>query len=242
MKELLHIAEELGVHERWLPPVEHARKISGAIARGVCHIEHRGHRLAPLLVFDDGGAMELPSVRWKKTDRGDRLTSVSTEHSSDQTTHYDVCGTIDSIEAALERFVAEERTVGEDEVYAPIEIDGATLDSYLTDIDHMISRMKRRRDEYEQFVAEAHDLLERGVRRKKVEPATHLIADLRSMLEEPSIAEDAKRREFVEKIERVRDIAQFLEYSLSDYKEIALDLLAHIDQIRGGRVWRNPDG
>jgi hypothetical protein len=184
--------------------------------------------------------MELPSVRWMKTDRGERLASVSVEHSTEQTTHYDVCGTVDSIESALEGLAAERRTAGGEEAYAPVEIDAETLDSYLTDIDHMISRMKRRRDEYERFVIEARDLLERAVRRKKVEPAARLIAELRSMMRDPAIAEEAKRREFVETIEGVRDIAQFLEYSLSDYKEIALDLLALIDGIRGGRVWRKP--
>ena len=98
---LEEIAKKLGVNLRWLPSVEHAEKIAEWIERGRCHIEHRGHRHPPLLVFEDGGSMEVPSVRWANTNGDFKLTSISETHSKDKTTHYDVCGTIDTIKDAV---------------------------------------------------------------------------------------------------------------------------------------------
>lgn len=98
-KAIEQILEE---NRRWLPPSPHAEKMAEAVAAGRCHIQHRGHGQAPLLVFFDGGAMQLPTVRWANTARGWRFTAESSEHSPDQTTHLDVCGTVDTIEQAIE--------------------------------------------------------------------------------------------------------------------------------------------
>lgn len=218
------IARELDVNPRWLPPQEHAEKILQWVEEGRCHIEHRGHRRAPVVVFNDGGAMELPTVRWMETSRGWRLASIGDEHTEEQTSHYDVCGTVDAIEEAIE---------GEP------ELEG--LQSLLDDIEHMLRRMKSRRDEYEAFVSGVREALDRQVRRKEVSPAYGWLDELREMLDRSPGRVQAEREEIVEKAEAVRDVAQFLEYSLTDFKEIALQIHRLYEEVKGARNWSHDE-
>ncbi|MFP3903385.1 MAG: hypothetical protein ACLFWB_03985 [Armatimonadota bacterium] len=214
------IACELDVNPRWLPPQEHAEKILEWVEEGRCHIEHRGHKKAPILVFDDGGAMELPTVRWMETPRGWRLASIGDEHTEQQTSHYDVCGTVDIIEEAIEG-----------------EPDLEGLQDLLDDIEHMLRRMKSRRDEYEAFVSGVRKALESEVRRKEVEPAYGWLDELREMLDRPPQEVQEDREKIVEKAEAVREVAQFLEYSLTDFREIALQIHRLYEEVRGARNW-----
>jgi hypothetical protein len=208
------IAAALDVNGRWIPGVEHGEKILDEVRAGNCHIEHRGHRTPPLLVFNDGGAMELPSVRWMETARGMRLASVSDTHGEHSTTHYDVCGTVDTIE----RILADHR-------------DRAAILPLLDDIEAMIRRMASRRAEYERFVEEVRRALEAPVRRKEVEPAYGHLGELRSMV----AAGD--NGAIVELAERVRDIAQYLEYALTDHRNIAVEISRLYRNLRGRRNW-----
>ena len=216
------IAARLGVRSDWLPALEHATRIHEAVAVGMAYIEHRGHRKAPLLIFNDGGAMELPSVRWLETERGARLASVTDEHSSEQTTHYDVCGTVDTILDAVKH-----------------NKDLLPLLPLLDDIQSMIERMHRRRTEYEQFREQADSILNRAVRDKGLEPAYVWLDELRDRFSDDRVGGEAggDSAAIVETIEAVRDIAQFLEYSLSDYRKMAVEILTLIETVRGGRDW-----
>jgi hypothetical protein len=217
------IAAALDVNGRWIPGVEHGEKILDEVRAGNCHIEHRGHRTPPLLVFNDGGAMELPSVRWMETARGMRLASVSDTHGEHSTTHYDVCGTVDTIE----RILADHR-------------DRAAILPLLDDIEAMIRRMASRRAEYERFVEEVRRALEAPVRRKEVEPAYAQLAGLRSMVaaaEGATGSDAAADGGIVELAEQVRDIAQYLEYALTDHREIAVGINRLYRNLRGRRNW-----
>lgn len=219
------LAEKLGINPRWLPADNHSRKIVEWIERGRCHIEHRGHGTAPLLVFEDGGSMEVPSVRWTKTARGWCLASVGTIHSRDATTHCDVCGTVDSL---LEAIADEPR------------LDG--LQELLRDVEHMITRMKNRRDEYEDFVKNAQEILERKIRRKGVSPACSQLKELKRVLSRDAEYVKSGRTSIVQTVESVRDIAQFLEYSLKDYRDITLEIQSLCRDVQGARDWKQEDG
>ena len=54
---------EISVAEHWLPPSPHREAVLDVLSDGRAHLVERGHRVPPLLVFEDGGAMELPSAR-----------------------------------------------------------------------------------------------------------------------------------------------------------------------------------
>lgn len=214
------VAQILEDNRRWLPPSPHAEKMAEAVASGRCHIQHRGHGQAPLLVFFDGGVMQLPTVRWCDTTRGWRLIAESDEHTENQTTHLDVCGTVDAIEQAIE---------GEP------QLEG--LDELCEDIKHMLGRLVRRRQEYEQFVAQVGEALEWEVRKKPVEPGHENLEKLRAMLAESPDWVAEHREQVVETAEAVRDVAQYLEYCLTDHKKIALRLHELYEQVRGARKW-----
>jgi DNA repair exonuclease SbcCD ATPase subunit len=216
-KAIEQILEE---NRRWLPPSPHAEKMAEAVAAGRCHIQHRGHGQAPLLVFFDGGAMQLPTVRWANTARGWRFTAESSEHSPDQTTHLDVCGTVDTIEQAIE---------GEP------QLEG--LDDLCEDIKHMLGRLARRQGEYDSFVSQVREALEWEVRSKPVEGGLQQLEQLREMLARSPQWVAEHREQVVETAEAVRDVAQYLEYCLTDYKKIALRLHELYEQVRGARKW-----
>ena len=60
---------------RWLPSPPHREEILKVIEAGRAHIEERGHNVPPLLIFEDGGAIELPRVRHRVTRRGMQLAA-----------------------------------------------------------------------------------------------------------------------------------------------------------------------
>ncbi len=214
------IRQVLEENRRWLPPSPHDEKMAEQVAIGRCHIQHRGHGQAPMIVFPDGGAMQLPTVRWRETVRGWELIAESDEHSEHQTTHLDVCGTVDTIEEAIE---------GEP------ELEG--LDVLMVDIEHMLGRLKRRQHAYEKYVAAVKEALEEVVRRKPVPPGFEKLNELREMLAKSPEWVAQHREEVVATAEIVRDVAQHLEYSLADFKKIALRLNELFVEIRGARKW-----
>ncbi len=52
------------VDNRWLPPSPHREEVLRVIRIGRAHVEERGHNVPPLLIYEDGGTMELPRVRF----------------------------------------------------------------------------------------------------------------------------------------------------------------------------------
>ena len=53
----------IDAENRWMPPSPHRERILEALQSGAAHLVDQGHRLPPLLVFEDGGMIPLPRVR-----------------------------------------------------------------------------------------------------------------------------------------------------------------------------------
>jgi len=90
-----------GFDPTWLPPSPHREAILAFLADGRAHVAEQGHGRPPLLVFEDGGAIELPRVRYAPTERGMELIAAETPEAPDQTKHRDVCGALDELKARI---------------------------------------------------------------------------------------------------------------------------------------------
>ncbi len=122
----------MNIENRWLPPSPHREAVLEFLSKGRAHIEERGHNMPPLLVFEDGGVMELPRVRYKDGQFfPDESSSVSR-----QTNYNDVCGTIDELKNILEN---QPENAGR-------------LFELIDDVCYLLSRMQRRRENYKQAV------------------------------------------------------------------------------------------
>jgi hypothetical protein len=221
MSEPKDYAALLNVNKRWLPPDEDCWAILGTINQGHAHIEHRGHGNPPLLVFMDGGAMELPTVRFRETLRGMQLVSEGEAVSENQTRHRDVCGSVDEYKKLIKE-----------------DPDNPVLPRLLEDIGHMIRRLAGRRDEYRQFIADVLEACAAEVRGpERVELAYELLPELQKRIGCSVEKNEAELETIYEEAEAVRDVAQYLEYALHDSKAIAMRINELFEQIRGGRTW-----
>lgn len=229
---------EISVAEHWLPPSPHREAVLDVLADGRAHIVERGHRVPPLLVFEDGGAMELPSARYELTRRGWCLVSApegGDGQASVGTRHYDVCGCIDEIEGRL----AEADTVA--------QADPAQLHRLLDDACAMIARMQRRRRQYRAFAARLAALAaelsaELGdAQDDDVAAAYEHAGRLAAALGETDRLDGATRERLGALAESVRDVATALEGALSAGKRAALALLAEYEAVRGGRAWQREE-
>jgi len=215
------IKEILSEHQRWLPPSPHRERIAETIVDGTAYILARGHNQAPVLVFQDGGSMELPTVRWAETERGSQLVSVAQESSPDQTRHRDVCGSVDEFK----------RLISEDP-------QNEALDRLLDDIGYMIRRMEKRRQEGRQFAADVLEAAQGPVRGpERVELADELLPRLRAYPGQDTDRIEENLDQIYEWAEAIRDIAQNLEYALTDYKIMGIRVNELFEQFRGGRNW-----
>ena len=91
----------LDVNRRWLPPSPHIDKVIEAVQKGRAVIEKRGHNEPPLLMFEDGGVIELPKVRYEQTYNGLQLVSSDDAAGEGVTRFTDVCGCVDHIKGTL---------------------------------------------------------------------------------------------------------------------------------------------
>jgi len=209
---------------RWMPPSPHREAILEVIARGEAHIVERGHRMPPLLVFEDGGSMELPKVRLVETRRGLALTATKGPASAGQTRFYDVCGTVDEI-------LGQVREAG--------PLDPAEMELLAEDIDYMLARMTRRYQQYLVFLETARRLADEvlALPRPDAPSAEARLAALRQVLHgEPGGT--APGIEEVEPVaEHVRALAQELEDYLARCKEAAIGIRRQYEAVRGGRAW-----
>ena len=121
---------------RWLPPSPHRERVLELIAKGRAHLEAQGHGKPPLLVYEDGGVLELPLVRvgYNAVVAESRL-----EASTRLTKHCDVCGCVDEIEAWL-----KEDPPG-------LQADPERLQVLLDDALYMCRRMERRLAAYREY-------------------------------------------------------------------------------------------
>lgn len=209
------LAHELEIHPRWLPDGIHGRKIAEWIEMGRCHIQHRGHNACPLLVFEDGGTMELITVRWKHTERGWNLVSISASDSRVNTNHYDVCGTVDAIKSALEQ-----------------NPDGQSLESLVDDIEMMLERMAGRRNEYTAFF-EGLSAIASSPLPDSNPGAQDVLARLRGEIRQGPLSPE----KVAFHAESIRNIAQSLENSLAECRRLAVDAVNLVRIIQGARNW-----
>ncbi len=213
---------------KWLPGSPHREAILEFLADGRAHVEQRGHGLAPLLVFEDGGAMELPLARYERTERGMQLVAAKRPETPDQTKYRDVCGSIDAIKAWL----------GNDPAGAWKQKE--ELVALVDDVSHMLGRVRQRREAYEAFAAELRGLCDAMDGQEKPDTAPGLAGaeELRRGLELDAPEALLNRREqLLSAAEAVRSLAQQEEDGLAGWKALAIRVGGLYRLIRGARQW-----
>ena len=206
------------VEDRWFPPSPHREAVLGYLEQGRAHIEERGHNVAPLIAFEDGGVMELPSVRFDK----ERAFWCEPGGATRHTLSSDVCGAIDEIRRRLEK---------------PTETEGPEperLGSLIEDACYMLRRMQRRREHYEEFARALCELAERAaaIGGPNLDDAETAGDALQSVL-----AQGLDVPRLVDLAEQVRDAANKMEQSLYAHRDLAIDVNRAYEKVRGGRDW-----
>ena len=215
-------------NSRWMPPSPHREAILAALAKGRAHIEERGHHLSPLFVYEDGGAMELALMRVVD---GKLIAVADAQLPETSTKHIDVCGTVDE----LERLWAEHPETADE---AP--------EQWLLLIEHalaMCARMKQRLDAYQGFservMALAQELT--ALQAPDHAPAPDHAARLREHIAAGEAHVRGNVPEMCELAEAIRTIAGDSELVLYRYRDLAIELGALYEEVRGAREWRKKE-
>jgi len=210
--------------ERWLPPSPHKEAVIEFIKKGRAHIEKRGHNVPPLFICEDGGALELPKVRYVNG-----IFIASEGHEASTTKYTDVCGTIDEFKKLLK----DEST----------RSDSSDLTELLGDAEYMIQRMQRRLEKYKEFSDKVgnlwnnmREMSEPDANRAK-EKSDQICAFLR---DNPSDVNE--RLNFLFSLaEEIRDVANKLEKALYVHRDAAIKLGILYAEIKGARSWKISD-
>ena len=212
------------IENRWLPPSPHKEAVLDFLKRGRAHIEERGHNVPPLLVFEDGGVMELPLARYKDGN----FSPADEGSSSRQTNYYDVCGSIDE----LRKLLADEPEMALSDTERLFEL--------IDDACYMLSRMQLRREKYKEFadgVKSVSDRLNQIVG-PDTEVAYQKADEFRNVLRNESEEATKKAPLLCESAEGVRDVANRMEKeALYAYRDLAIELGELYAQVRGSRKW-----
>ena len=211
---------------RWLPPSPHKEAVLEQIRRGRCYVQERGHNTPPLLVFQDGGVLELPRAR-ARGNKADFWQAPGVEPSTRQTRYSDICGSIDE----LKQLLADEPELA--------EVDPDRLLALLDDSDYMLGRLAKRRETYRQFVAALVAALDRA---NDIAFPDHAAAaleakELRHAVAQGTDAVRTRRDELHARAERFRDVANAAERVVRAYKELAIEIGKHYRAIKGARAW-----
>ncbi len=212
------------IENRWLPPSPHREAVLEFVRRGRAHIAERGHNAPPLLVFEDGGVMELPLARYKDGN----FSPADGVSASRQTNYYDVCGSMDE----LNKLLAEKPEMAQS--------DPGRLFELIDDACYMLSRMQRRREKYREFADAVKSVSEQldQIAGPDTEDAYRKAGELRGALrnEPEKVAE--KLHYLRELAEGVRDVANRMEKEvLYAFRDLATELGELYTQIRGSRKW-----
>ena len=215
---------------RWLPPSPHKEEVLKRVEAGRAHIEERGHNIPPLLVFEDGGVIELSKVRYMMTRRGMELVAADdySSEQSEQTKHNDVCGTIDELKGLLR------------ENPDLLKSNPDHFNRLLDDACYMANRMQRRRENYREFAANLASLCERmaAIEGPETEKIHKKANEIRAILRDLPETVISKLEEIDELAEGIRDVANNLESCLSAYKKVAIEVGGLYENIKGGRNWQ----
>jgi hypothetical protein len=212
------------IENRWLPPSPHREEVLKFLERGRAHIEERGHNVPPLLVFEDGGVMELPLARYKDGN----FSPAEGEGATRQTSYYDVCGTVDE----LEKLLKEKPELA--------QADPARLFELIDDACYMLSRMQRRREKYNDFAEAVKSVSERlnQITGPRTEDAYEKADELRDFLKKSPGEVSDKLEELYGMAEGIRDVANRMEKEiLYTYRDLAIELGEIYARIKGSRKW-----
>ncbi|MBC8233748.1 hypothetical protein H8E77_29730 [bacterium] len=212
---------------RWLPPSPHREEILKRVEAGRAHIMERGHNIPPLLVFEDGGVIELPKVRYMMTRRGMELVAADDYSTKDQTKHNDVCGTIDELKGLLKENPELPKS------------DTEHLNKLLDDVCYMTNRMQRRRENYENFAENLASLCEcmTTIESPKTEQSYRKADEICAILRDSPETITSRLEEIYKLAEGIRDVANNMEACLSAYKKAAIEVGELYEKIKGGRNW-----
>ncbi|MHB1317831.1 MAG: hypothetical protein ACYCYF_04335 [Anaerolineae bacterium] len=209
---------------RWMPPSPHRERILGEIASGAAHIVERGHGIPPLLVFEDGGMIELPRVRLHETRRGLQLSAAEEPASRGETRFYDVCGTVDEILGQVREGMA---------------LDQKEMSALVDDIRYMLERMARRAGQYAAFFDGVREIVEtaEALPRPATASAGARLHALNTSLDRLNGGKAPDSMAVTVSAESVRALAQASEDYLAECRRASVRIGELLDEIRGGRQW-----
>jgi hypothetical protein len=213
------------IENRWFPPSPHKEAVVEFLNKGRAHLEERGHNIPPLLVFEDGGVMELPKARYKDGN----FSPDESSQVSRQTNYSDVCGTIDEFKNLLQT---------QPEL---AENDPSRLFELLDDVCYLLSRMQRRREAYKSAVEAVVSMADKlkQVTGPNVEDAYQKADVLKEFLNESPDRVSGKLDELFNIAEEMRDVANRIEQeALYPYRDLFIELGEIYTQIKGSRTWK----
>lgn len=223
--ELKTPEEILDVNRRWLPPSPHVEKVIEMVQSGAAHIRKRGHHEPPLIMFEDGGVIELPKARYEETYRGMQLVSSDEAADAGVTKFRDVCGCVDYIKGILR------------DDPASVQADPHKFDQLLDHALYMIDRMYKREDEYRKFLTDVIALCAEVPRSPDPKMALKAADEIRFLLH--NHPEDVgKYTELLNQLaEDVRHVASKQEGCLRRHKDIAVKVDRLYKDVKGARNW-----
>ena len=211
---------------QWLPPSPHREAVLHFLSKGRAHIQERGHGVAPLLCFEDGGVMELPRAR-ANPDRGGFFQEEAPDAATRQTRHNDICGTLDELKALMAK--EPEMAAGNPQYLLRL----------LDDIAYMINRIRKRRERYEEFEAAVQKQLDqaRAIEPPDIDAAIAKAEEIRKSIGNgpDAVADQIERLHSL--AEDFRETANRAEKTLYPHRDIAKEIGRQYDGIRGGRNW-----
>jgi len=214
------------VENRWFPPSPHKEAVLEFLNKGRAHIEERGHNVPPLLVFEDGGVMELPKARYKNGN----FSPDESSSSSRQTNYSDVCGNIDELKRLLQTQPELAKS------------DPARLFGFIDDVCYLLSRMQRRQEAYKSAVDSATKVIEKmqKIEGPNVNEAYEKSEILKNAINENSDKLPEKIEELFNLAEDIRDVANRMEQNvLYPFRDLFIELGEIYYQVRGSRAWEN---
>jgi len=216
----------LNVNKAWLPPHPHIDRIVEMVSLGRAHIEHRGHELPPLVVFEDGGVIELPDVRYQDTHRGIEIVSASAGTDKSETKHPDVCGCIDELRGLVDGNINS------------ISDDPERFRRLIIDALYMIERMRKRIDAYNSFFNEVASVCETEASISNPENAAEAAGRVNAIINDASSGKMPDVSELFDFAEKIRDVAGRQEAALYAMRDLSIRISSLYKEIKGARNWK----
>jgi len=212
------------IENRWFPPSPHKEAVMDFLNRGRAHLEERGHNIPPLLVFEDGGVMELPKAHFKDGN----FSPDESSQASRQTNYSDVCGTIDEFKNLLQT---------QPEL---AENNPSRLFELLDDVCYLLSRMQRRREAYRSSAEAIEKVIERlkQVAGPNVDDAYQRADILKKFFKESPDNVSGELDKLFNTAEEMRDVANRMEQEvLYTFRDLFIEIGEIYAQIKGSRAW-----